>query len=399
MEYLQTPYSDRELKSDTYVANKAFLDALEVEALRHRIIDHPFLKKLSTGSYSKEGVAFALTQFGKIVMPFTGAICLLMGRAPDYKSRFMLMDNLYEEMGGKNISNCHPMLYIKMLDSIGVSKEILDATPTISSIRILNDAIYDAVANKSFAIGCSWLGYGGELPIPNNFPFLSKAALDTFGEIDKGFWDRHGARDQEHSDDATTVLCMNTDASEYDEIRQSVMDSLNIRAMVWDELEAICEEKYKEPFGNTVITGKESVYVSPEHQVVCEYYDALNRADIEKMRENWSPESYAAFTNPLGGIVRTHEAVAAAHKEFFDSPIDIDVEYHDITFIPLGDAFCTVGQERGTMRIGDKTFETGFRTSRLFHKVDGAYKQVHHHGSLADVNVHQEILKTLGLSA
>lgn len=393
MEYLESPYTARELRSEAFMANNNFLTSLEKSVGGHAVFDHPFLLKLADNEYSREGVIFVLKQFGKIVMPFTAAICKLMGNAPDVKSRFMLMDNLYEEMGGNNINHCHPILYLKMLDSIGVSKNDLDNTPTISSIRILNDAIYDAVANKSFAIGCAWLGYGGELTIPNNFPYLVDGTKACFGkDVDLDFWGRHGERDQTHSDDATTVLSMNTTPEEHDEIAQSVKDSLNIRAMIWDELEKICDTEYP---NNLIITGKEAGLLSPEIKVLSEYYHALNNGDIQLMKHNWSKEKSAAFTSPLGGIVRTHETIISAHNELFESPIDIDVEYYDVQIALMDNGFQAVGRERGVMRIGNETVSVGFRTSRLFIKEDGEYKQLHHHGSFEDAQIQNKVLDTL----
>lgn len=398
MEYLESPYTKEELSTPNYLANQKFLSELEQQVLQHAVFDHPFLVKLAKGSYTKEGVVFMLKQFGKIVMPFTGAICKLMGNAPDIKSRFMLMDNLYEEMGGEDINQCHPMLYLKMLDSIGISKHELETTQTISSIRILNDTIYDAVANKSFAIGCSWLGYGGELTIPNNFPYLVQGVKTTFDNtIDMDFWGRHGERDQEHSDDATTVLCVNTHKDEHDEISQSVKDSLNIRAIIWDELEKICDARYTK---DRVINGRETEKLSAEYQVLSDYYYALNNANITKMRNNWSKENTVAFTSPLGGIIRTHEDVVASHDELFCSPIDIDVEYYNIEISEMENGFSAVGQERGIMKIADESFNVGFRTSRIFIKEEGQYKQLHHHGSFEDIEVQTKIMQTLaGLSA
>ncbi|WP_345980459.1 iron-containing redox enzyme family protein [Sulfurimonas sp. HSL3-2] len=247
MENILSPYNEEELNSIRFQRNYQFLSNLEKKVGGHAVFEHPFLKKFASNTYTQEGVLFVLKQFGKIVMPFTAAICKLMGSAPDIKSRFMLMDNLYEEMGHNTLKNCHPVLYLTMLDSIGVSQQGLEKTETISSIRLLNNTIFDAVANKSFAIGCSWLGFGGELTIPNNFPYLVQGIEACFGsDIDMGFWNRHGERDQDHSDDATTVLCMNTDENEHKEIEEAVMDSLNLRAMIWDELERICDAKYQD---------------------------------------------------------------------------------------------------------------------------------------------------------
>lgn len=393
MENMSIPYSIEEQNSLVFLQNKTFLENLELSILTHRVFNHPFLQKFASHSYNTEGTLFVLKQFGKIVMPFTGAICKLMGNAPDIKSRFMLMDNLYEEMGHNNLDTSHPMLYLKMLESLGITKEMLDDTPTISSIRILNNTIYDAVSHGSFAVGCAWLGYGGELTIPNNFPYLVQGIKNSFGtNVNIDFWERHGPRDQAHSDDATTVLCMNCDASNYQELEEAVKDSLNIRAIIWDELEKICDEKY-----NTVLTinGREKTPLSPEHQALSNYYHALNNGDIVKMKENWSTEMPVVFTSPLGGIIRSYTDVMASHAELFNSPIVIDVEYYDIEINYFDNGFSSVGRERGTMRINGESINVGFRTSRLFVKEKGEYKQVHHHGSFECLKTQTKIMATI----
>jgi len=393
MEYCKIPYTKRELESHAYKQNHDFLQELEKEILNHDLFNHSFLIKLSGGAYTQEGVRFVLTQFGKIVIPFTSAICKLMGNSPDLKSRFMLMDNLYEELGNMKYTECHPSLYSQMLQSIDINQDIFENIETISSIRILNNTILNVVENKSFAIGCAWLGYGGELTIPNNFPYLVKGIEQaSFGNIDMTYWNRHGERDQEHSDDATIVLCMNTNPSEYQMIKEAIIDSLTLRSMVWSELEEICEQNYKKL---STITGKETKELSKEYQALHNYYNALNSSDIYKMKKSWSQEKTVAFTNPLGGIIRTYDAIIQAHEELFSLPIKIDVVYYDIEVTILKKGFSSVGREKGTMKIGDEIVEVAFRTSRLFIEEKGIFKQLHHHGSFEDILIQEKIIKLL----
>lgn len=393
MEYCEIPYKQEELESDNYQKNYLFLEKLEQEVLGHEVFDHPFLKKLASGAYSQEGVKFILTQFGKIVIPFTAAICKLMGNSPDLKSRFVLMDNLYEELGNMKYSECHPSLYLEMLDSIGINQKSFEETNTISSIRILNNTVLDAVENQSFAIGCAWLGYGGELTIPNNFPYLVEGMKQaSFENINMVYWDRHGDRDQEHSDDATMVLCMNTTPKGYKEIEEAVIDSLTLRAAIWSELEEICESKYR---SYTVINGRESGDLPLEYQALHEYYAALYRGDIVKMKDVWSKEKTTAFTSPLGEIVRSYEDIIQVHDELFSLPVKIDVEYYDIEITKLKNGFCSVGRERGTMTIEGECIDVAFRTSRIFIKDEGVYKQLHHHGSFEDISTQEKIMKHL----
>jgi hypothetical protein len=393
MEYCEIPYKQEELESDYYQNNDLFLKRLEQEVLGHEVFDHSFLKKLAFGAYSPEGVKFVLTQFGKIVIPFTAAICKLMGNSPDLKSRFMLMDNLYEELGNMKYSQCHPTLYLEMLNSIGIDQKSFEGTNTISSIRILNNTVLDAVSNQSFAIGCAWLGYGGELTIPNNFPYLVEGMKQaSFENINMVFWDRHGDRDQEHSDDSTMVLCMNTTSKGYKEIAEAVIDSLTLRAAIWSELEEICEHKYR---SYTVINGRESSDLPLEYHALHEYYSALYSSDIVKMKDVWSKEKTTAFTNPLGGIIRSYEDVIQAHDELFSLPVKLDVEYYDIEITKLKNGFSSVGRERGTMTIEGECIDVAFRTSRLFIKEEGVYRQLHHHGSFEDINTQERIMRIL----
>jgi len=397
MEYCDIPFKKEELESENYQLNYNFLETLEMEVLKHEVFDHPFLKKLASGDYTKEGVRYTLMQFGNIVMPFTAAISKLMGNAPDLKSRFMLMDNLYEELGNMQFEQCHPSLYMEMLESIGGTQQGFDTMETISSIRILNNTILDAVEHKSFAIGCAWLGYGGELTIPNNFPYLVKGIeSSSFEKADMTYWDRHGERDQAHSDDATIVLCMNTSEDEYQAIQEAVIDSLSLRARIWSELEEICDAKYTKL---CVITGKETGKLSKEHEALHKYYAALNTGNIQKMKDVWSKEKTTAFTSPLGGIVRTYEEVVEAHEVLFSIPIKIHVEYYDIEITHLENGFSSVGRERGIMIINGESVDVAFRTSRLFIKENGTYKQLHHHGSFEEVTTQERIMQLLAKMA
>lgn len=59
------------------------------------------------------------------------------------------------------------------------------------------------------------------------------------------FFNRHGSRDQSHSDDATLVLAINLCEENYTEVAHEVENSLFLRKLVWDELEALCDAAIK----------------------------------------------------------------------------------------------------------------------------------------------------------
>jgi ketosteroid isomerase-like protein len=88
--------------------------------------------------------------------------------------------------------------------------------------------------------------------------------------------------------------------------------------------------------------------------------------------------------NPLGGIKRGWSEIQSVYETIFSGPPEVCVEYYDYTIHETAEMFFAVGRERGFFRLGDDDLALAIRTSRVFKKIDGRWKQVHHHGSIDD---------------
>jgi pyrroloquinoline quinone (PQQ) biosynthesis protein C len=236
METVKLPYNKAELSNPELILSRHFLEMLEEEVLKQEVFDHPFLIKLSKGVYSEKAVRFAFVQFSKHIKIFTSCLGHVIGNAPNIRDRLVLFDNLNEEMGKGALLGTHYMLYMRMLNSMGISSEEIDRAETIISMQILNDGLEQAV-KRSFVTGLSWLGLGGELTIPNNFPYLAQGAKRTFAAIDTEFFARHGERDEGHKCDSNLLLAMQIKSqADRDLVRTEVQKSLFLRSSVWDEI-------------------------------------------------------------------------------------------------------------------------------------------------------------------
>ena len=133
------------------------------------------------------------------------------------------------------------------------------------------------------------------------------------------------------------------------------------------------------------ITGKEDQgRLSLPYQALVQFYLAFNSGDMETMSENWAQSDDVAMDNPLGGIKRGWAEIEAVYRRIFDGPADVYVEYFDYTLHETTEMFYTVGRERGYFRLAGEEIRLAIRTSRIFRKLDGRWKQVHHHGSIED---------------
>lgn len=115
-----------------------------------------------------------------------------------------------------------------------------------------------------------------------------------------------------------------------------------------------------------------------------EFYYAFNHRDIGAMSANWLDSPEIALSNPLGGIRRGWDEIRAVYERIFNGTAQVYVEYYDYTILRNGDIFCAVGRERGWFRKGGEEVSLAIRTSRIFMRRDGCWRQVHHHGSIDD---------------
>lgn len=133
------------------------------------------------------------------------------------------------------------------------------------------------------------------------------------------------------------------------------------------------------------ITGKEEQgYVSTPYQALVQFYCAFNTRDMNMMSENWWQSDDIAMDNPLGGIKRGWKEIQSVYELIFCGPAEVYVEYFDYTIHETAEMFYAVGRERGYFRSGGQEIALAIRTSRVFRKLDGRWKQAHHHGSIED---------------
>ncbi len=133
------------------------------------------------------------------------------------------------------------------------------------------------------------------------------------------------------------------------------------------------------------ITGKEQgTLCGGAYQSLVQFYRAFNGRDLELMRANWHDGADAAMDNPLGGIKRGWGEIGPVYEKLFHGPARVYVEFYGYTLHETPDMFYAVGRERGHFTRGADTIELAIRTSRVFRRMAGAWRQVHHHGSIED---------------
>lgn len=135
----------------------------------------------------------------------------------------------------------------------------------------------------------------------------------------------------------------------------------------------------------TAITGAETgLDDDTPLAALCRFYQGFNGRDLALTAANWGQGEEIAMDNPLGGIKRGWDEIGAVYRRLFQGPARVYVEFYDYSLIVTDAMFCAIGRERGELILGDKQVPLAIRTSRVYRRIDGQWRQVHHHGSMDD---------------
>ena len=130
--------------------------------------------------------------------------------------------------------------------------------------------------------------------------------------------------------------------------------------------------------------GEDPIDPADPRGALAQFYRAFNRRDLALMEANWAEGDEPVMDNPLGGIRRGWREICPTYERLFGGEAELAVEFYDYTIHMFADAFVAIGRERGTLRKPGLQLEVAIRTSRLFARRDGRWRQLHHHGSIDD---------------
>jgi len=116
------------------------------------------------------------------------------------------------------------------------------------------------------------------------------------------------------------------------------------------------------------------------------FYFAFNNKNLDVLGKVWANHQLIQLNNPLGGILRGYESIAALYGQVFTGVASVWVELSDIVEFQTEDMIVFAGREAGEFTKNNRTLPLSIRTSRVvqWFGSDIGWKQVHHHGSIDD---------------
>jgi hypothetical protein len=115
-----------------------------------------------------------------------------------------------------------------------------------------------------------------------------------------------------------------------------------------------------------------------------DFYRSFNARDLDGLTANWADGDAPSMDGPFGGTRRGWLAIREGYSKLFNGPATVRVSLHDFTSQGGGDWSLFVGREKGICNTTVESLDLRIRTSRLFIKLKGVWRQLHHHGSIEE---------------
>jgi pyrroloquinoline quinone (PQQ) biosynthesis protein C len=169
----------------------------EVSLALHRIQTHPFVVRAHAGDLRKDEGLRWIKCAGRESRTFPKILEQMLVHCQHPTIRTILQSNLDDEYGNGNPEHAHYMHYLHLLEKLGIEREVFEAYPEKSGIRLAVDLALSISANPNLprALGYMLVNEG---MTPITYSAVRAALLPLYPGLKTSFFDMHISVDEHH---------------------------------------------------------------------------------------------------------------------------------------------------------------------------------------------------------
>lgn len=98
-------------------------------AQNHALWNHPFLQHCQADGLTLLEVQILAVQMYKFSKEFNRILASILSQCADERAQWVILDNLFDEMGRGDLNQAHPALFRQFTQALGISDTVLEAIP------------------------------------------------------------------------------------------------------------------------------------------------------------------------------------------------------------------------------------------------------------------------------
>lgn len=211
------------------------------------IINHHFLLKLESGTYSINEIRIFSEQYYLISCAFTRFLLIAGANIKNEEHRMPIIDNLYDEHGRGNYLHSHRVLLQKFM-TIVETKKVDQIVPLPSTSAYINGMFKLCESNSELEI-LGAIGPGCEYFTDLQYSRIVKPLFEIYKytKDDLFFFYEHINHDPRHTSDIDNIILdLVKNDSDFNLVINGAKQSIIFEKIFWDGLYEACEKSMTE---------------------------------------------------------------------------------------------------------------------------------------------------------
>jgi len=219
-----------------------FFKSLEGELQEgiQKILQHPFLHRLSDGWLNKTQLQYFAEQYSVYCRYFPRFLAAAAGNIPDDATRLPIIENLWEEHGEGKLSASHRILYNQFAAALDLSVDHLNQVSPLATTQICCENLINLCHDGHFLESLGALGPGTEFFTNEEYSLIAEGLrkYDFLTEEDITFWTVHISLDEDHYSEMVDAIrpWMTSLENKY-LVKSGARKAIDLEILFWDGLE------------------------------------------------------------------------------------------------------------------------------------------------------------------
>ncbi len=213
----------------------------QLEPEIEKILDHKFLKRISSGELSLNQLQYFGLQYWHYCRAFPKFLAAAASNIEDDITRMPLIENLWEEHGSGKIRKSHRNLYYKFLLGLDLMPEEIEVSIPLKSTTTCIEVMLKVCKSDNFLTALGALGPGTEFFTNQEYSIIYDGLMKSPDVTSREaiFWKEHISLDEEHYSEMISVLFpWARDISSQESITKGALLAIEAEILFWDGIEA-----------------------------------------------------------------------------------------------------------------------------------------------------------------
>lgn len=222
-----------------------FMRSFQEMTQTHPLWNHTFLQRCRAGELSLPEVRILAGQMYKFSKEFNRILASILACCSDEAAQWVILENLFDEMGQGDLSQTHPELFRRFTRAIGIDDDALTRLPTAPETQAMIDTYLNLAQQYGYVSALGAVCFASEGIVNTLYSQLFKGirGATPFPQGSLVFFEMHIHMDDSHAANLAAIVSPRIQSDEQAlDAHRAILEAMDARVHFFDGIERQIQE-------------------------------------------------------------------------------------------------------------------------------------------------------------